>query len=116
MVTIPTDWSLISLETIDSTNLFAHQLIQEGKAKDRQIIWAKEQTKGRGRYNRKWESPKGNLFASFIFEQPSSKAPEMGFVTATALGSLFKKHGLSFEYKWPNDLLVRQKKIFGYLN
>jgi BirA family biotin operon repressor/biotin-[acetyl-CoA-carboxylase] ligase len=84
------------------------------------VVWALEQTAGRGRRGRIWVSPPGNLYASLILHPDCSpaRAAQLGFVAALAIGSALGEmfpalEGLS--YKWPNDVLVNRRKIAGIL-
>src|SRR6516165_12536699 len=81
----------------------------------------REQTAGRGRRGRAWASPPGNLYASLILRPrcPLDQAAQLGFVAALAVGDTLawtletRPDGLS--YKWPNDVLLRGRKIAGIL-
>lgn len=113
-------YPLIELDSIDSTNDEAKRLIKSGKAENGMVITAKRQTGGRGRMDRVWESPEGNLYLSMILKLDSivADATELSFVAAVALGEVLQ--GLmgeshKIEYKWPNDILVNKEKISGIL-
>ncbi|WFW29455.1 MAG: biotin--[acetyl-CoA-carboxylase] ligase [Wolbachia endosymbiont of Menacanthus eurysternus] len=126
---------------VSSTNKKALDLINEGIISNETVIISDEQTNGRGRIKKKWISPKGNFYASFIIdllnnrfniisvfssgiacwwntdEQILHKLTELVFVVAIAVGdtlSLFIKTSY-ISYKWPNDILVDGKKISGIL-
>ena len=77
---------LLALATIGSTNREARDHAQRG---ERGPLWitAVAQTAGRGRMDRSWISPEGNLYASLLLSQPSSveHAPELAFVAALAV-------------------------------
>lgn len=109
---------LLSLAEIDSTNEEARRLIEGG---ERGPLWviAARQTKGRGRLGRKWVSPTGNLYASFVFGDFSepSLAPQLGFVTGVAaMRALRAASGeKDFQLKWPNDMLLHGAKLGGIL-
>ena len=60
-------FKIIKFKNINSTNTKAIELIKKGKTLPT-ILTAEKQTKGRGRYGRKWKSQKGNLFMS-IYHQ-----------------------------------------------
>jgi BirA family biotin operon repressor/biotin-[acetyl-CoA-carboxylase] ligase len=110
---------LVRYDTIDSTNEEAKCLARAG-AEEGTLVWALEQTAGRGRRGHAWASPRGNLYASLILRPgcPASRAAQLGFVAALAvgdtLGSTCKRlEGVS--HKWPNDVLVHGHKIAGIL-
>lgn len=98
-----------------STN---YEALNDLTASDKSLFWAAEQTDGRGRRAKTWESPKGNLYASALFFIPSLH--EIGLYSlaaALSLGQAFDalETGIDFAYKWPNDVLVNGKKIAGIL-
>ena len=110
---------LVRYDTIDSTNEEAKRLARAG-AEEGMLVWALEQTAGRGRRGHAWASPRGNLYASLILrpESPVGRAAQLGFVAALAVGDMLDAtsgglEGLS--YKWPNDVLVHGRKIAGIL-
>ena len=119
---LPSVYQLVSLDTVDSTNEEAKRLAREGeeKAPDGTIIWAKEQTEGRGRRGRKWVSPPGNLYCSLILrpEVPVEKAAELSFVAALAVFDMLGtvgEAGHQVHLKWPNDILLNEQKVAGIL-
>ena len=84
------------------------------------VIWALEQTGGRGRLDRRWSSPRGNLFSSFLLrpEATPAQAAELGFVAALAVADAvasFIAQPDDIRLKWPNDVLVDGAKIAGIL-
>lgn len=109
---------LLDLAEIDSTNDEARRLIETG---ERGPLWivAARQTKGRGRLGREWISPRGNLYASFVFSDfPETRlAPQLGFVTGVAaMRALRASAGQgNFKLKWPNDMLFDNAKLGGIL-
>jgi BirA family biotin operon repressor/biotin-[acetyl-CoA-carboxylase] ligase len=112
-------YRLVLYDTVGSTNDEAKRLAHAG-AEEGTLVWALEQTVGRGRRGRSWASPPGNLYASLILRPPCpvDRAAQLGFVAALAvgdtLGSICERlDGLS--YKWPNDVLLRGRKIAGIL-
>ena len=116
---LPLDYRLVSFDSTDSTNDEAKRLAGGG-APEGTLVWALEQTAGRGRRGRVWVSPRGNLYASLILRPdcPAGRAAQLGFVTALALGDALRAKlpaiaGLS--YKWPNDVLLRGQKLAGIL-
>jgi BirA family transcriptional regulator, biotin operon repressor / biotin---[acetyl-CoA-carboxylase] ligase len=85
-------------------------------------IWivADQQTGGRGRQGRSWESPIGNLHMTLLMQAPCAlrHQPKIGFVAGVALCSAirsFAKHADDVTLKWPNDLLLSGAKISGLL-
>jgi BirA family biotin operon repressor/biotin-[acetyl-CoA-carboxylase] ligase len=116
---LPPAYRLVQVETIDSTNEEAKRLARAG-AEDGTLIWAREQTAGRGRSGRTWTSPPGNLYLSLVLrpECPPGRAAELGFVAAVALGAALGgliQPLIPLTYKWPNDVLLGDRKLAGIL-
>ncbi|MEE8351098.1 MAG: biotin--[acetyl-CoA-carboxylase] ligase [Rhodospirillales bacterium] len=119
---LPAAYNLVALESIDSTNAEAKRMAAQGpeKAPDGTVIWAREQTAGRGRRGREWSSPPGNLYFSLILRPDVTiqKAAEFSFIAAL---SLFDSLGTVGEpghqvaLKWPNDILLNDRKVAGIL-
>jgi BirA family transcriptional regulator, biotin operon repressor / biotin---[acetyl-CoA-carboxylase] ligase len=116
---LPSAYRLVLYDTVGSTNDEAKRLAHGG-AEEGTLVWALAQTAGRGRRGRAWASPLGNLYASLILRPrcPVDQAAQLGFIAALAigdtLGSICKRlEGLS--YKWPNDVLLRRRKVAGIL-
>ncbi len=66
------DYHLLSFDVLDSTNEEAKRLAKGGGCHGA-VIWAKQQTAGKGRLGRSWVSPPGNLFVSVLL-QPEKTA------------------------------------------
>ncbi len=114
---IPSGYHVISLEETESTNDIAKNLAKDGET-DHAIIWAKSQTKGRGRYGKEWISPEGNAYFSLLLRPNvnTERISELPFLSAISLGSLFINYERTrVEYKWPNDVLINDKKVAGIL-
>jgi BirA family biotin operon repressor/biotin-[acetyl-CoA-carboxylase] ligase len=107
-------------DTVDSTNEEAKRLARSA-AEEGTLVWALEQTAGRGRRGRAWASPPGNLYASLILRSqcPVDRAAQLGFVAALAVGDTLdatcEKPLDRLSYKWPNDVLLSDRKIAGIL-
>lgn len=106
-------------ETIGSTNDEALAWADEGAA-DFSLVISDEQTKGRGRYDRRWITrPKASLAFSLILKPTSTEiqnlslfAPLCGLAVHDAVKTLFN---LKPQIKWPNDLLIERQKCSGTL-
>ena len=106
---------------VDSTNLFAGRLIAHGrKVPEGTVIIAEAQTAGRGRLGRSWHSEReaGIYFSMVLFPKaPPSLAPLFTLGTAVAMHNAVEHYsGLDIDTKWPNDLLVGNKKCCGILS
>lgn len=80
-------------------------------------ILARSQSAGRGRQARSWKSLAGNLYTSILLRPPVplARAGELSFVAALAAGETVGHFGAEWKLKWPNDVLVRGRKIAGLL-
>lgn len=109
----------IRLSSIDSTNSYAIQLIENNKPEEGTVIMTDFQYQGRGQRETVWESQSGkNLLASFIFypEIPVSDHFLFNQCIALSVYAMIKHHlGNTVKIKWPNDVLVKDKKIGGIL-
>ena len=114
-IKMPPDWQLFEKRETSSTNDEAKKL-PEGSGKT--AICARIQTGGRGRMGRRWISPEGNLYVSFCLEPVRlDKAGIYSFLSALSLAQSIERlcPSLQVKCKWPNDLLVKGKKISGIL-
>lgn len=105
-------------DTVESTQEVAHKLAREG-ALEGTVVIAEQQTKGRGRLGRAWESPKGTgIWMSIIVRPniPPYQAPQLTLLTAVAIVQAIQQvTSLQPEIKWPNDILINGKKLVGIL-
>ena len=111
-------FSILHYLTLDSTNNTAKELA-EGGAREGTVIFSDYQTKGRGRFKRKWVSSKGKDLLFSVILRPSklkaSHASMITQVTAMSIQKVLGRFGVSTKIKRPNDLLVDGKKICGIL-
>jgi BirA family biotin operon repressor/biotin-[acetyl-CoA-carboxylase] ligase len=102
----------------DSTNLKAKEMADQG-APEGTIVISEKQTSGRGRRGRSWFSPaEKGIYASLILRPslPPNEAPKIVLLTSVAAAeALFSLTKLPVTIKWPNDILVKGKKIAGIL-
>ena len=111
--------NLVELDAVGSTNDHSKELARKG-AVEGTVVWAQEQTAGRGRQGNSWVSSRGNLFMSMIFrpgKQPL-EAGQISFVAAVALAETLKEllpASVPVALKWPNDVLLQGRKSAGIL-
>lgn len=111
--------NLVELDSVASTNDYAKDMARNGVAEGT-VVWAQEQTSGRGRQGNNWVSNRGNLFTSIILrpgKQPL-EAGQISFVAAVALAETLKDllpASVPVALKWPNDVLLQGKKSAGIL-
>jgi BirA family transcriptional regulator, biotin operon repressor / biotin---[acetyl-CoA-carboxylase] ligase len=110
--------TILYFDSIDSTNLEAMRQARAG-APDGLCIVAREQTKGRGRLDRSWQSPKdAGLYCSLVLRPKLEITvwPLITLMTALAVSdALMKACSLRADIKWPNDLCVNNRKLCGIL-
>lgn len=116
---LPASFRLHRFDAVGSTNDEAKALARAG-APAGTLVWAAEQTAGRGRRGRRWQSPPGNLYLSLVVrpEGAAAAAAQLGFVAALALGDALAALAgpdLPLRFKWPNDLLADGRKLAGIL-
>ena len=104
---------------LDSTNSEAYR-IALGGAEEGEVVVADHQLRGKGRLGRPWLSPPGvNLYVSIILRPPiaARNASLITIMAAVATAKATKGvSGLQPRIKWPNDLLISNKKVAGLLN
>ncbi len=105
-------------ETIASTNDRAYELAEEG-APEGTLVVAESQTKGKGRVGRTWVSPKGGGIYMSLILRPDIETDEIPTLTLIAALDMVKAiedvSSLSSMIKWPNDILIDNKKVCGIL-
>ncbi|MEA2756696.1 MAG: BirA family transcriptional regulator [Aliidongia sp.] len=116
---LPPPFSLVAYDRLGSTSDEAKMLAANG-AGHGTVVWALEQTGGRGRLDRSWISPRGNLFVSAILRPDAmpAQAAELSFVAALAVTEAvesFLPDTAKVTLKWPNDVLVDNGKLAGIL-
>lgn len=118
LVTTRLGTNLRYFSKIDSTNSYARRLAKQG-AGEGEVIIAEAQTRGRGRLGRSWVSPPFvNLYFSVILrpQLPPVHAPQLTLMAAVALADTIASFiGTPPTIKWPNDILVGDKKLAGVL-
>lgn len=109
---------MICFAKTDSTNVQAKKLGESGAAHGTLVV-AEQQTAGRGRRGRGWESPAGSSIYMSLLLRPEflpTKAPMLTIVMAySVVAALREQTGLDFQIKWPNDIVLNGKKVVGIL-
>lgn len=109
---------IIHKERLDSTNVLAFRQALAGEAEGVSVV-AESQDRGKGRLGRRWSSPMGkNIYLSVILRpaiHPSIVYP-ITFLSSLAVSDTIEGlAGVTATLKWPNDVLVRGRKISGTL-
>ena len=104
-------------EVVDSTQNYAFNILNQSD--DNIVIVSQEQTKGRGRFKREWESPKSTgLYMSLVLRPdiPNHKMIPFNLFISLAISKAIQKvTGLDAGIKWPNDIYINNKKVCGFL-
>lgn len=111
-------------DSIGSTNDYSGELIKKSQGKDIKkldgiLVLAETQASGRGRFRRKWLSPKGGLWFSLIIitDILPEELPSLTLITAFSISeALMDACGISIDIKWPNDLYYGEHKLGGILS
>lgn len=105
-------------QDVDSTNQAAQELARLGAAEGT-VVLAERQLWGRGRLGRSWHSPAGvGLYLSLVLRPalPANQVQLLTLAVAVAVIRAVAAHtSLSPEIKWPNDILISEKKVAGIL-
>ncbi|MFC1632461.1 biotin--[acetyl-CoA-carboxylase] ligase [Candidatus Omnitrophota bacterium] len=109
---------ILAYNIVDSTNKVAFALAEQGAAYGT-TVFAEGQSKGKGRLGRSWVSPKGTGIYFSVVLRPDISPGEASLVTLLAAVSsveaIRKVTGLRALIRWPNDVLVNNKKVCGIL-
>ncbi len=109
---------ILRLDDVDSTNRYLLDRAREG-APTGLVVVADRQSAGRGRLGRTWETPAGTSLLVSVLLRPELDASHRQIVVmAAALAmadAVQQTTGVMAEIKWPNDLLVGDKKLAGIL-
>lgn len=113
------DGKIIRLSVVDSTNIYTSKMLSQSDIPEWTTVVADHQTQGKGQRGRVWESQLGrNLLCSTVI-YPTNLMPDQNFIIAmlssVAVVSLLETFDISAQIKWPNDILVNEKKIAGIL-
>jgi len=106
---------VIYYPSLTSTMEVAKQEAQQ-EAAEGTVIIADEQTAGRGRLKRVWLSPKGSIALSIILYPSLAQLPSLIMLASLAVvHSIEAMTGLKSQIKWPNDVLINDRKVCGIL-
>ncbi|OQD41634.1 biotin--[acetyl-CoA-carboxylase] ligase [Croceivirga radicis] len=111
---------LIKLDATASTNLYLKELLVNGFTADYTVVWAKNQTKGRGQMGNQWLVEPGKNLTFSVLRSGLALAPEDFFylnaiVSLSIVDVLKSMTIVPVTVKWPNDIMAGNKKICGIL-
>ena len=103
---------------VSSTNNIARQMAMSGAAEGT-IVMSKSQISGKGRMQRQWMCPPGKGLLMSMILRPEINlqfVPQLTLLSAVVVAETIKKvTGCSAGIKWPNDILINEKKVCGIL-
>lgn len=108
--------NFLYFEELDSTNAYLKENadnLDEGS-----VVFAEYQTKARGRFGRSWENTSGENIQLSILLKPQiqpTRAPFITLIAGAAELCVLRDLGVEAKIKWPNDIIVKGKKISGIL-
>lgn len=108
---------IIVYKSTASTNDIAREFTKGGEKNDGLVVLAEHQTAGRGRRGNKWFDDKNkSILCSILLFEPKIKPDTMTVTSAVAVAETIGKYGKNdAKIKWPNDILLADKKTAGIL-
>lgn len=111
--------SIIHLSVVDSTNIYTSKLIGQSDINEWTIVVAESQSAGKGQRGKIWDSQYGKNLLCSTFVKPNFLRIQEQFIVSAAVSlavcNTLQDFGLDPKIKWPNDILVKSKKIAGIL-
>jgi BirA family transcriptional regulator, biotin operon repressor / biotin---[acetyl-CoA-carboxylase] ligase len=109
---------VLVFDRLDSTSNYA-ALLAEDPANDGVAVLADEQTAGRGQHGRRWQCPprSGVLLSLLLFPPPALRRPALltAWAAVSVCETILVATGLQAKIKWPNDVLLCDRKVCGIL-
>ena len=110
---------IINLDEVDSTNEYLKRMVEDGYDSDEMLtVTAQFQTAGKGRRGRQWFSDPGTALMFSVLVKPKLAMDDFSMITlimAMAVRQSLKDMDIDTRIKWPNDLVLGDKKICGIL-
>ena len=103
----------IELETVDSTNNYRRENIDE--LENYSLVFAHHQTKGKGRITRSWYDDRNSLTASILIRDVKGDVRHLSLISSYAIFKALNEMNLDVTIKWPNDIYLNGKKLCGIL-
>lgn len=108
---------LYVFKEVSSTNTVA-KFLSNNNVENGSVVISEKQTDARGRSGKSWESPLGGVWLSIILNQDvdHSRLPLITLSTGVAVAKALERIGIKNpEIKWPNDIMINDKKVCGIL-
>jgi BirA family transcriptional regulator, biotin operon repressor / biotin---[acetyl-CoA-carboxylase] ligase len=110
-------WRIRRFDEIDSTNRVALDAARDGEPPGLVVV-ADHQTAGRGRRGRVWTAPPASSLLLSVLLEPPTGVERLHLLTmaaGVALCDAVRAHGIDAGLKWPNDVVVGDRKLAGIL-
>lgn len=107
------DIKILKFDTLSSTNLYLKDNYPH--LDDKTVVVANHQTAGRGRLGRTWIDSDDLLFSILLKNNLNEKVSSLSLLICASLFKTLKRYFNDVKIKWPNDILVNNKKILGIL-
>jgi BirA family biotin operon repressor/biotin-[acetyl-CoA-carboxylase] ligase len=106
---------ILHFDTLASTNLRAKEIAADSP--NGTVVVAEKQSDGRGRLGKAWASPPGGIYLSIILKPdiPPDHIHRLTLVAGVAAVETLSELGIDARIKWPNDILINEKKVCGIL-
>ncbi len=109
--------NIIHFDELNSTNTYAKSIASD-LDKEGQVVITEKQLSGRGRLGRQWVSQNNKGIWMSIILKPKINIEDISKITQVAAAAInlgLSSHGVKTEIKWPNDIIINNKKICGIL-
>jgi BirA family transcriptional regulator, biotin operon repressor / biotin---[acetyl-CoA-carboxylase] ligase len=111
--------SIIHIAVVDSTNIYTSKLLGQSDIMEWTMVVADSQTAGKGQRGKTWESEYGKNMLCTTYLKPNFLRIQEQFIVSAAVClavcNTLLDYGIEPQIKWPNDILVKSKKIAGVL-
>ena len=117
-IVTPVDWSVEVVDAAPSTNVLVAERARGGAVGEGLVVVAEHQTAGRGRFDRTWETPaRSALTLSLLLvpRVPAADWPWLPLLAGYAVARALRQLGVAATLKWPNDVLLDDRKLAGIL-
>jgi BirA family transcriptional regulator, biotin operon repressor / biotin---[acetyl-CoA-carboxylase] ligase len=112
---LPPGFSVLRLDSIPSTNDYMLERVRQGTARAREVCVAREQPGARGRQGRRWIAEEGGLWFTVAMPLVGESVGWVGMLAALAVCHALDGLGLRAGVKWPNDVVLGERKLAGVL-
>lgn len=108
-------FSYLYFEELDSTNTYLKTHYQELASGT--VVYTDHQTQGRGRLGRDWKDDKKSLVFSLLLKDNLNpkRTSLLALLSGTSMAKTIEEEGIPVQLKWPNDVMVNEKKVCGIL-